>query len=69
VAGFSLDGPLAELYPARVPVFPICSVGVGFNTNNETDCGAGYFVWYPVGRGTDGGGVDVGVDSAAGEED
>lgn len=69
MAGFGLNGPLAELNPARIPVTPVHSVGVGFNANNETDRGARDLGGKPVRRGLQCRGVNIRVDASTCEQD
>ena len=69
VTRLGLDSPLAKLYPARVPVLPVRSIRIGFNANDEADCFPGKLRRDPFGGGFECGGVDVGVNAAAGKED
>ena len=64
-----LDGPLAKLDPAGIPVLPVRSVRIGFNANDEADHFPGKLLRDPFGGGFECGGVDVGVNATAGKED
>ena len=66
---FGLDGPLAELDAARVPVVPVRSIGVGFDADDEAVRGARHLGRHPVHGGFERRRVDVRVDAAAGEQD
>lgn len=51
MAGFGLNGPLAKLNPARIPVMPVGSIGVCLNANDEANGGSGDLRRKPVRRG------------------
>jgi len=69
VAGLGLDGPLAELDAARVPLVPVGPVGVCLDADDEADGGPVEVRGQPVDGGLERDGVDVAVDAAAGEQD
>lgn len=69
VTWLGLNSPLAELNSAGVPVLPIRSVRIGFDANDETDCFPRNLLRDPFGGRFQCGGVNVGVDATAGEED
>lgn len=68
VTRLALDGPLAELDAAAVPVSPVGAVGVGLNTNDETNRLLRDRGGDPSVGTLDSIGVNVGVDAAAGKE-
>lgn len=59
VTGLRLDGPLAELDAAGVPVSPVWAVRVSLNANDHAVRAGSHVLRDPVGGALEGGGVDV----------
>jgi hypothetical protein len=68
VTGFGLDSPLAELYAAGIPLFPIGAVGVSFDTDYETDRGRRNAIGNPVYSWFESFGINVRVYAPACEQ-
>lgn len=69
VAGFGLDGPLAELDAARVPLRPVGPVRISLDAHDQAHGLLGDARREPVNGRPDGEGVDVGVDAAPSQQD
>lgn len=65
MARLGLNGPLAELNAARVPVVPVRTVGVGFYANDHAVAGARDVGGHPFGGALQGASVNVRVDSSS----
>ena len=69
MSGLGLDGPLAELDPARVPFRPIRPIWIGLDADHEPIARAGNGVGHPFVRRFQDGGVDITIDAPAGQQD
>jgi len=67
--GLALDGPLAELYSARVPVLPVGAIWVSFDADDKANLIRLECVGKPFGSWFERAGVDIRVDTSTGKKD
>jgi hypothetical protein len=69
MTGQGLDRPLTELNPAGIPLFPIRSIRVSFDPDDDSNFMTIHALWYPIFNRFQGCRIDVAIDAALCKKD